>query len=328
MKFKKVFLDIDGVLNFFGEYFLDYLGIEDKTPPEKWSDSRYVDNMHRIVNDVDFWLNIPAIDYKEIKFEVSGYCTARPIPSSVTEEWLLRNGFPKAPVYTVGLNGSKLKVLKEQGCEIFLDDAAHNFKELNDGGIKTYLLTRSHNKNIKTNLRVDSIQEFYPFTKKNILVLGHKEHGKSTFAELICKNYNLTSKDSSLAAAEIFIYNVLKDKYGYNTFEECFNDRRKRRKEWFKLIQEYNANNETRLAEQILLNNDIYVGMRREKELICSIEKGLFSNIIGIYDPRKSLENFESMDIDIFKYSDYIVYNNLSLNELNEKSLKLNLQSN
>ncbi len=55
------------------------------------------------------------------------------------------NNFPVAPVISVGRGESKVEQAKSIGVEVFVDDAYHNFKELNDGGIFTYLITRSHN---------------------------------------------------------------------------------------------------------------------------------------------------------------------------------------
>ena len=53
-------------------------------------------------------------------------------------------------------------------------------------------------------------------TKKNttICVLGHCRHGKDSLAEIMNEVYGLTFKSSSQAAADIFLYDTLKDKYG------------------------------------------------------------------------------------------------------------------
>jgi uncharacterized protein YlaI len=317
----KILLDIDGVLADFGTHFLNYLNIEDKTPPTKWDDPRFTENMFKIENDISFWLSLPRlIEPNEIKFKVSGYCTARPIPSYVTELWLASHGFPKAPVHTVGLGGDKVNILKGVKCDVFIDDSESNFNQLNNAGIKTYLMTRSHNINVDTPLRVNTMEDFNIRVKPTMLILGHKEHGKSTVAEMLTdlSNGAITYEDSSMAAAKIFIYDKLSKKYGYKTFYECFTDRRQRRQEWFDLISEYNSENETRLAEEILKDNSIYVGMRRTLELVKCKEKGLFRIIVGVYDPRKPIEE-GSMDIDIFEHSDIIIYNNSDLSDLHNK---------
>lgn len=156
-----IWLDVDSVLADFGAYFLEYLNINNKTPAYDWDDPRYRDNFHKIANDLNFWKNIPPLSYpSEIDFDVSGYCTARPIESYVTEIWLLDNDFPCKKVITVGHNGSKLESLQEVKCDVFLDDAPHNFEELNDNGMLTYLFDRPHNRSLNTKLRVYSLGEF------------------------------------------------------------------------------------------------------------------------------------------------------------------------
>jgi hypothetical protein len=315
---KKVYLDIDGVVADFGTHFLEYLGIEDKTPPTTWDDARFKDNMWRVKDDYNFWLSIPPLlTPEQMLFDFEGYCTSRPIPSSVTLDWLEKNKLPLKPVITV--NGSKVNALKEVGCDVFIDDYEENFDELNRNGIKCFLMTRSHNVHVNTSMRIDKIEDFFVHTKTNLLILGHKEHGKTTLAEMICKHTGLTFEDSSMAAARIFIYNALKDKYNYKSFEECFTDRRNHRKEWFDLITEYNREKETRLAREILSGANIYVGMRREEELIASIDEGLFDVIIGIFDPYKALESKESNTADVFQYSDFIIWNNAGLYNLEQK---------
>lgn len=60
---------------------------------------------------------------------------------------------------------------------------------------------------------------------KKILILGHARHGKDTLAEILNKEYGMTFMSSSQAANEIFLFDELKNKYGYKTKEESFNDR-------------------------------------------------------------------------------------------------------
>ena len=157
---KNIYIDIDGVIADFSTHLFNYLNIKDKSKPTQWNDVRVIDNFHLIENDIDFWLSIPTLPTPSLEF-ISGYCTARPIPSEITEKWLELNGFQKRKVITVGYNNSKLDALKEVGCEVFLDDSPHNFAELNKGGIKTYLFDATYNKNVDDKgLRVKTIDEF------------------------------------------------------------------------------------------------------------------------------------------------------------------------
>ena len=95
-----------------------------------------------------------------------------------------------------------------------------------------------------------------------ILLLGTAQSGKDTMAEILHEEFGLSYKSSSMAAVEIFIFNVLKYKYQYKTMVECFEDRVNHRSEWFDLITNYNKEDRTRLTKEILKISDCYVGLR------------------------------------------------------------------
>lgn len=158
---------------------------------------------------------------------------------------------------------------------------------------------------------------------KKILILGNARHGKDTFAEILRDNFGLKFKSSSVAASEIFIYDVLKEKYGYETSDECFEDRVNHRQEWHELIVEYNEDDRARLAKNILKDADCYVGMRSGLEIDECKRQGLFDIIVWVdASDRLPLEPKESFDIDI-SYADFIVTNNGTFKEFLEKVLKI-----
>ena len=143
--------------------------------------------------------------------------------------------------------------------------------------------------------------------KYKLLIIGHMRHGKDTVAEMIEEFTGMSFKSSSEMAAEIFIYEELKDKYGYSSFIECFEDRMNHRAEWNDLIKNYNNPDKAKLAKEILRHNDMYVGMRSQAEIDKCIEDGVFDMIIGVFDPDKTLEPKDSFDIDLFTSSDIII---------------------
>ena len=151
-----------------------------------------------------------------------------------------------------------------------------------------------------------------------IVVIGHKQHGKDTLAELITKHSNLRCSGSSVKALELFLFDILADKYGYKTIEEAYEDRDSCRQDWFESIAKYNTPDPTKLARQIMEENDIYVGIRNPIELDACLEEGVFNFVIGIFDPRKPLEGL-SNKIDVHKYSDLLITNDGNLQELEEK---------
>lgn len=143
----KIGLDIDEVIcDWLGGWTERY-----KLPvPRSWYFHRGIldefDKMKADGTINDFYLNLkPKISPDEIPFEPHCYITSRPVDVSVTIEWLDKHGFPTRPVYCVGSGQSKVKVAKDAGIDIFVDDRYENFTELNAAGIFTYLMDAPHN---------------------------------------------------------------------------------------------------------------------------------------------------------------------------------------
>jgi hypothetical protein len=156
-----------------------------------------------------------------------------------------------------------------------------------------------------------------------LLIIGNARHGKDTLAELLRDHFGLKFMSSSQAAADIFIFDTLKDKYNYKTSEECFEDRVNHRVEWYDMICEYNKDDKAKLAKGILENTDCYVGMRSRYEIEESIKQGLFDLIIWVdASERLPLESADSFDIDI-SCADIIITNNTSLKDFKFKALRL-----
>jgi dephospho-CoA kinase len=153
-----------------------------------------------------------------------------------------------------------------------------------------------------------------------ICILGHCRHGKDTLAEILNERFGMTYISSSEAANRYFIYESLKDKYGYKSEEECFDDRVNHRDEWYSMICKYNQNDSARLSKNILENADCYVGMRDYDEFIGS--KNLFDYIIWV-DASERLPK-ENGTFNIPKNeADIIIENNTTLEDFTKKSIKL-----
>jgi hypothetical protein len=93
-----------------------------------------------------------------------------------------------------------------------------------------------------------------------LLILGSMRWGKDSMAEILRDEYGMTFESSSQAASDIFLYDLLKEKYGYETSEECFEDRHNHRQEWYEAIKEYNKDDKARLAKGIVERTGCYVG--------------------------------------------------------------------
>lgn len=123
-----------------------------------------------------------------------------------------------------------------------------------------------------------------------LLIIGNAGHGKDAAAEILSRKYGLTHKSSSVAALEVFLFDVLNEKYklGYATLEEAYLDRGNHRPVWFDEITAFNQDEPTRLARLIMEGtatteeNDIYVGMRNNYEAQACLAAGIFDYIIWI----------------------------------------------
>lgn len=155
------------------------------------------------------------------------------------------------------------------------------------------------------------------------LIIGHARHGKDTVAEILHDEFGLKFESSSMAACRIFLYDKLKLKYGYETIEACFNDRMNHREEWKNLICEYNKDDKCRLTKYILLESDIYVGMRDSNEIKECIDTGLIDLVIWVdrteHLPPESVKSFNIRKSD----ADIIIDNNGTLNDLRCKVKRL-----
>lgn len=156
-----------------------------------------------------------------------------------------------------------------------------------------------------------------------LLIIGSARHGKDTVAELLKENFGISFISSSQACSDIFIYDALKDKYGYKSPDECFMDRVNHRKEWYDLICDYNKVDKAKLAKKILEYNNTYVGMRDKEEVEACIKEDLFDLIIWV-DASERLPVESSESFNISKYiADIIIDNNTTYDDLVRRVKKI-----
>lgn len=152
-----------------------------------------------------------------------------------------------------------------------------------------------------------------------ILILGPMRAGKDTLAEILNREFGTTYTSSSEAANDIFIFDQLKVKYGYKNKKECFEDRVNHRSEWYKMICDYNQEDKTKLAKNILKKTNCYVGMRDYDEFKKS--KHLFDIIIYVdADERVTLKD-NTFNIPKSE-SDIVIENNTTLKDFETKVIK------
>jgi hypothetical protein len=143
-----------------------------------------------------------------------------------------------------------------------------------------------------------------------LLICGHARHGKDEAASYLEKAYNFKFKSSSLFAIEKACFEVLKDKYGYATEMDCYNDRHNHREELFNLIREYNTPDLSRLGKELFNEYDIYVGLRNRNEFLALREQDVFDYSIWIdrslHVPDESIKSMTILQSDC----DFIINNN------------------
>lgn len=158
---------------------------------------------------------------------------------------------------------------------------------------------------------------------KKILILGYGGHGKDYLARFWHKVFGFPYSCSSQVAAQMFIYDALKHKYGYKSAQECFNDRRNHRSEWYSLIQLYNQDDRAKLAKQIVKLTGSYVGMRDKAEIEACKVQGVFDLIIWV-DACDRLPPESSDSCSVSRHdADIIIENNGTRREFLERALAL-----
>lgn len=158
-----IYLDIDDVVFYWNESYAARF----KTKIQKsWCKSRLMSKRLDILSkEKEFWLNLPIKNYPN--FQPKGFVSARGIPKSWTKESLKINNIPgRANVHQVNWGQSKISLLKDLNCEIFVDDKYETFRDCNKNGIFCLLMDAPTNKKYKTKLRIknldiNTIKEMY-----------------------------------------------------------------------------------------------------------------------------------------------------------------------
>jgi hypothetical protein len=137
----RIGLDIDDVIaDFIGAYCARYA----LNRPTDWIfDPHFAERYADICRDRVFWQMLTVLDRPA--FTPYCYITARGCPESWTLEWLHDNGLPYAPVYYVGLGGTKVDIARELQLDLFVDDCIANFVDLTRAGVRCMLYTSTHN---------------------------------------------------------------------------------------------------------------------------------------------------------------------------------------
>ena len=145
----------DCVFDFVGAYETKF-GIK---LSDYWNgDYNMKENLEKLSKDKDFWVNMPV--KTTIPFEVDYYVTARSIPIEWTQEAIQKNNLPKAKIYSLAWNESKIDTLKKLKTDIMIDDKYETFKECKQNGIFCYLVSTSANRHYDVgHHRIDNLDQ-------------------------------------------------------------------------------------------------------------------------------------------------------------------------
>ena len=151
---------------------------------------------------------------------------------------------------------------------------------------------------------------------KKLLVIGHGRHGKDTVCEILRDKYNYTFESSSKFCSTRFIYNQLKDKYGYVNEEQCYADRHNHRTEWYDAICAYNVPDAATLGREMFGAYDIYCGLRNKREFFAMQNTGVFDYCIWVdRSMHLEAEATDSMSLEQWM-SNFTIDNNGTLEDL------------
>jgi hypothetical protein len=149
-----------------------------------------------------------------------------------------------------------------------------------------------------------------------LLVIGHGRHGKDTVCEMLRDHYGYSFESSSQFCSTLFIYDQLKDLYGYASEEQCYADRHNHRSEWYDAICAYNVPDAARLGREIFAAHDIYCGLRNKREFFAMQNTGVFDYAIWV-DRSDHLPEEDSSSMSLKQWmADFTIDNNGSLEEL------------
>jgi hypothetical protein len=160
-------------------------------------------------------------------------------------------------------------------------------------------------------------------TFPKLLVIGHARHGKDTVCEILTQQFGFNFLSSSRFCSQKFIFDRLKDQYGYATELECYEDRHNHRSEWFNLIHDYCEDDHSKLGREIFKEFDIYCGLRNQKEFTAMKEEGLFDYALWVDRSHHLAPESESSMTLTKDAADFIIDNNHDLETLIKNVEKL-----
>jgi len=105
-----------------------------------------------------------------------------------------------------------------------------------------------------------------------IAISGRGQSGKDTTCEWLAEHTSLLYKESTSMAALTHVFLQIGPLYGYETPEDCYQDRSNHREEWRDAIEQLGVG----LYWGMMNHNDIINGIRSKREFQTAKRQGLF----------------------------------------------------
>lgn len=154
-----------------------------------------------------------------------------------------------------------------------------------------------------------------------IMIMGHKDHGKDTVCEML-ERHGYTWVSSSEFMCENVVYPALREKYNYESPEQCHADRDSHRNEWYQLIADFNTPDKTALAKAIYAEHAVYCGIRHIEEFSAIKAAKLFDYAVWV-DASDRLPAEDESSCTVTKdMADFVIDNNADLSALNDEVIK------
>ena len=148
----KIALDLDDCCFNFIDSFNDKYDCDLNQLP----DQTVTDMVWELRQNEDFWVNLPVLE--KPNFEPELYCTKRVNKKSYTSKCLKKNGFPKKHICQIKSQKANKASYIRKKCDILIDDSWYNVKTAIESGFPALLITREHNKHIKTPYRINHLR--------------------------------------------------------------------------------------------------------------------------------------------------------------------------
>lgn len=123
--------------------------------------------LDKLTPDRLFWTTLPKKHSPD--FLPKAYVSARGVPVNWTRQAMkLRNIPGRSKIYHVSWGHSKIEILKNLNCDVFIDDKFETFEECHKNGIFCLLMDTPQNQHHRTKLRVHSLKykEIYSLWQK------------------------------------------------------------------------------------------------------------------------------------------------------------------